>query len=719
MADNVTLDPGAGGAVIRTDEDGSSNHWQYVKLAYGPDNTQTIVSTTNPVPVDLRTDNLAGNLDVNIAASGVTINVQDDTSQVDDAAFTPATSRVTMTGATFDDTTPDSVDEGDGGALRMSANRNLYTQLRDAAGNERGANVNASNQLQVEIFDGGDSLTVDNATLSVTGGGTEATALRVTLANNSTGVLSVDDNGGSLTVDNAALAVTGGGTEASALRVTIANDSTGVMSVDDNGGSLTVDGTVTLGANDGVDIGDVDVTSVIPGTGATNLGKASSAIAGNSDVGVQFLGVAATTPSVVANTAAGDYLAPRVDTTGELWVKLNDNVNSDVTSVIPGTGATNLGKAEDAVHTSGDVGVMGLAVRRDADTTLAGTDGDYAPLQVNATGALKVEIFDGGDSHTIDGTVTANAGTGTFTVTDDGSFTLAANSGVDIGDVDVTSVTPGTAAGNLGKARSATAGASDTGIMPLSIRDDSLATLTDTDGEYTPTRTNNRGALWVEHDGAVSIASLPAGTNNIGDVDVLSLPALPAGTNNIGDVDVVSLPALPAGTNNIGDVDVLTLPAVAGAAAHDAAISGNPVPIAARANANEPTAVADGDATYLWADTLGRLVTVSGHPTPETPLRVNATASGETTLITAPGVGLSLYICKGSVHNSDASTEVVGLREPSGTNVWEAELAADGGGSLFDFGSDGWKLTANTALAGNLGSAGAVTFNVTEYYIAA
>lgn len=38
-------------------------------------------------------------------------------------------------------------------------------------------------------------------------------------------------------------------------------------------------------------------------------------------------------------------------------------------------------------------------------------------------------------------------------------------------------------------------------------------------------------------------ANLAAGTNNIGDVDVLSLPALPTGTNNIGDVDVVSVPA--------------------------------------------------------------------------------------------------------------------------------------------------------------------------------
>lgn len=34
----------------------------------------------------------------------------------------------------------------------------------------------------------------------------------------------------------------------------------------------------------------------------------------------------------------------------------------------------------------------------------------------------------------------------------------------------------------------------------------------------------------------VTIAAIPAGTNNIGDVDVLSLPALPAGTNLIGNV---------------------------------------------------------------------------------------------------------------------------------------------------------------------------------------
>ena len=47
-----------------------------------------------------------------------------------------------------------------------------------------------------------DVLTVP-APLSTTGGGTEATALRVTLANDSTGLVSVDDNSSSLTVDQA------------------------------------------------------------------------------------------------------------------------------------------------------------------------------------------------------------------------------------------------------------------------------------------------------------------------------------------------------------------------------------------------------------------------------------------------------------------------------------------------------------------------------------
>ena len=54
MVDNITLNAGAGGSVVKTDDDGSA-HWQYVKLAYGADNTQTRVTTAAPTDRDWET----------------------------------------------------------------------------------------------------------------------------------------------------------------------------------------------------------------------------------------------------------------------------------------------------------------------------------------------------------------------------------------------------------------------------------------------------------------------------------------------------------------------------------------------------------------------------------------------------------------------------------------------------------------------------------------
>jgi len=108
-------------------------------------------------------------------------------------------------------------------------------------------------QEPLSVDDNGASLTVDNPVLSVVGGGAEATAQRVTIADDSTGVLSVDDNGASLTVDNPILSVVGGGTEATAQRVTIANDSTGVLTVD---GTVTASNTAGDVADDGADSGN-------------------------------------------------------------------------------------------------------------------------------------------------------------------------------------------------------------------------------------------------------------------------------------------------------------------------------------------------------------------------------------------------------------------------------------------------------------------------------
>lgn len=69
----------------------------------------------------------------------------------DDAVFTAGVDGVMATGLMFDDVTPDSVGENDIGIPRMSANRNAYTTIRDAAGNERGVNVTAGNAMQTDI----------------------------------------------------------------------------------------------------------------------------------------------------------------------------------------------------------------------------------------------------------------------------------------------------------------------------------------------------------------------------------------------------------------------------------------------------------------------------------------------------------------------------------------------------------------------------------------
>jgi hypothetical protein len=64
---------------------------------------------------------------------------------------------------------------------------------------------------------------------------------------------------------------------------------------------------------------------------------------------------------------------------------------------------------------------------------------------------------------------------------------------------------------------------------------------------------NLRPADIPETQQIVFINTAPVNLGNIGEI----LSALPAGNNNIGNVDVVTLPSLPAGTNNIGDVDVV------------------------------------------------------------------------------------------------------------------------------------------------------------------
>src|SRR5574342_631575 len=112
--------------------------------------------------------------------------------------------------------------------------------------------THVASQDSVRIGDGTDLALVTAAgEVNVLATAQPGTDIGDVTVNNAAGAsaVNVQDGGNSLTVDNTALSVVGGGVEATALRVTVASDSTGVLSIDDNAGSLTVDGTVT--ANQG------------------------------------------------------------------------------------------------------------------------------------------------------------------------------------------------------------------------------------------------------------------------------------------------------------------------------------------------------------------------------------------------------------------------------------------------------------------------------------
>lgn len=229
----------------------------------------------------------------------------------------------------------------------------------------------------------------------VFGAGTEAAAQRVTIATDSTGVLSVDDNGGSLTIDNAQLSVVGGGTEAAAMRVTIASDSTGVLSVDDNGGSLTVDN-----------------------AGLTEL---AAAINASSQVDVN---IAASTATVAVSNAGLTELAGAINASAQVDV----NIAASAASVA----VTNAGLTELAA-------AINVSSQMDVNIAASG-----ATVPVSNAGITTIAGAVSGTEMQVDVVAALPAGTNAI-------GKLAANSGVDIGDVDVTSISAGTNnIGNVG-----------------------------------------------------------------------------------------------------------------------------------------------------------------------------------------------------------------------------------------------------------------------------
>lgn len=204
MADNVLL-PATGtgtASVTQATDDVSSVHYPIVKLADGTADATTVIKAAggveaNALRVTVASDSTgvltvkqatAGNLNMTEASASAiktSVELMDDAVYIDDTStHATGTSKglLMMAAATPTDT---AVNANDIGAIGMTLNRAQFVSVQDPVGN-----------------------------------GTNAAALRVTMANDSTGIL------------------------ATVSTVTAVTSITNVVHVDDNSGSLTVDAPV-------------------------------------------------------------------------------------------------------------------------------------------------------------------------------------------------------------------------------------------------------------------------------------------------------------------------------------------------------------------------------------------------------------------------------------------------------------------------------------------
>ena len=248
----------------------------------------------------------------------------------------------------------------------------------------------------------------------------------------------------------------------------------------------------------------------------------------------------------------------------------------------------------------------------------------------------------------------------------------AAGLKVDLGadnDVVVTA-----AATSIGKAEDVASADADVGVPAMAVRKDTPADTSGTDGDYEMLQMDN-GRLWVS---ATIDAALPAGTNAIGKL---------AANDGV----------------DIGDVGA------EGTVAHDAADSGAPVKVGARAtnSVEGQTQVAQSDRTDILADLNGVVIT-RPYTTQEEIIseRVSNTDGAATALTTfdAGGAGVHNYVTTIIVHNSSATDGYIDIRDGVAGAVLMTIPLPTLGGAVINLPVP-LKGSANTALAFDVSAA--------------
>lgn len=350
-----------------------------------------------------------------------------------------------------------------------------------------------------------------------------------------------------------------------------------------------------------------------------------------------------------------------------------------------------------------DSGNLALVVRDDALTTLTPSDGDYVQMRTDSQGALWIrpkstDVFSGTRVYI------QNA-------SDVGTASSISQSGLEVNLTQLKGVTLDTNSGNKSEGSQRVVIATDD--INLAAINASVSVLDDWDetnraavniiaGQVGVAGGTGVDAATVQRVSLATNVALPAGTNNIGDVDVASIAA---GDNNIGNVDLAS--SIPAGTNNIGDVDVLTIPGIVGTIADDATTPGNPVMIGGTAknfDGTDPGNVsAEDDVTRLITDRNRRLFVNTVHPqmwSYHTDRAAGLANITDKSIAADPGDNFSIFVTDIAISSSAVTSGLAVFLEEGSTKVlgpYFLEAGSTGRGAMISFQTPK-KITASTAL---------------------
>ena len=411
MADNVTADAGAGGAVFATDDIGAVHH-PFVKLEFGPLDTATIVTATEGLPVTSENFKLTANDGVDIG-------------DVDVTSLIPATGATNLGKAI--DSPVGATDTGvlflavhDAEASKIGVAEEDYDHLH--IGELGGLSVEPEQHNHLDEMDttagwaalGNDTLNLATTTNHLTGtnaltfdkvdgaANTVIAGIDKTITSVNMGELDLHDIVQTVcflsSIDNVDYVFVRIGTDSTNYNEWRVPD-TELVAGDFVILGLPVGAASKTGATgNGVRWDDIkyiavgvafdaqnntlsgiifDQLGIFTGSHTTAALTAEVSTAVNTaNVNLQKVGGSPTDKGAGNAGNGSQRIVIATDDINQAAIKTAVEIIDNIVSV------------EDAVHGDGDSGVMALGVRNDTLAALAGTDGDYAPLQVDANGAL-------------------------------------------------------------------------------------------------------------------------------------------------------------------------------------------------------------------------------------------------------------------------------------------------------------------------------------------